>query len=106
MTMTLATQERDRTKIADDYKWNLADVYPDAAAWRARKEAIAGEIPSVRAFEGRLGHAAGTLADALRLALTDPSPLRRAASSAADLLRRAFSVDRMVRETVAVYGTP
>jgi glycosyltransferase involved in cell wall biosynthesis len=46
------------------------------------------------------------LADALRLALADPSPLRRAASSAADLLRRAFSVERMVRETVAVYGTP
>jgi oligoendopeptidase F len=67
MTTMLATQERDRAKIADAYKWNLADVYPDAAAWRARKEAMAAEIPSIRAFEGRLGESAGTLADALDL---------------------------------------
>ena len=67
MTTTLATQERDRTKIADTYKWNLADVYADAATWRARKDAIAAEVPSIRSFEGRLGHDAGTLADALDL---------------------------------------
>jgi oligoendopeptidase F len=67
MTTTLAPQERDRAKIADAYKWNLADVYADAPAWRARKEAIAAEVPSIRAFEGRLGSAAGVLADALEL---------------------------------------
>jgi oligoendopeptidase F len=67
MTTMLATQERDRTKIADAYKWNLADVYADAPAWRARKEAIAAEVPSIRAFEGRLGSTAGVLADALEL---------------------------------------
>jgi oligoendopeptidase F len=67
MTTTMATPERDRARIADSYKWNLADVYPDVAAWRARKEAIAAEVPSLRAFEGRLGHDAATLADALDL---------------------------------------
>ena len=67
MTTMMATQERDRTKIADAYKWNLADVYADAATWRARKEAIAAEVPSIRAFEGRLGSTAGVLADALEL---------------------------------------
>src|SRR5688500_15568449 len=67
MTTMLAAQERDRAKIADAYKWNLADVYPGVAAWRARKEALAAEVPSVSAFEGRLGQAAGPLADALEL---------------------------------------
>ena len=67
MTTTLAPQERDRAKIADTYKWNLADVYPDAAEWRTRKEAIAAELPGLRAFEGRLGASAGALADALEL---------------------------------------
>jgi len=67
MTTTLAPQERDRAKIADTYKWNLADVYPDAAEWRTRKEAIAAELPALRAFEGRLGSSPGTLADALEL---------------------------------------
>ena len=32
--------ERDRAKVADRYKWNLADVYPDDAAWRTQKDAI------------------------------------------------------------------
>jgi len=67
MTTTLAPQERDRAKIADTYKWNLADVYPDAAAWRVRKEAVAAELPTLRAFEGRLGSSGGTLAEALDL---------------------------------------
>ena len=34
-------QERDRTKIADRYKWNLADIYPSDAAWRSAREALA-----------------------------------------------------------------
>src|SRR5215510_7682412 len=67
MTTMLATPERDRAKIADSYKWNLADVYPDAGAWRTRKDAVAAEVPSLRAFEGRLGHDGATLADALDL---------------------------------------
>jgi oligoendopeptidase F len=67
MTTMLATQERDRAKVAEAYKWNLADVYADTAAWRARKAAMAAEIPSLRAFEGRLGQDAATLASALEL---------------------------------------
>jgi oligoendopeptidase F len=67
MTTTLATPERDRAKIAETYKWNLADVYRDAAEWRARKDAVAGELPALRAFEGRLATSGATLAGALEL---------------------------------------
>ena len=65
MTLTLLAQERDRAKIADRYKWNLADIYPNDAGWRAAKEKLAGEIPQLGQYKGRLTSSAGTLADAL-----------------------------------------
>jgi len=65
MSMLMIGQERDRAKVADSYKWNLAEIYPGLDAWRARKEAVAKELPALRAFEGKLGSTAATLADAL-----------------------------------------
>jgi hypothetical protein len=35
LTLSALAQERDRAKIPDTYKWNLADIYPPDAAWRA-----------------------------------------------------------------------
>jgi oligoendopeptidase F len=67
MSSVLTAQERDRAKVPDTYKWNLADVYPGVADWRTRKDAIAGELPALRAFEGRLGSSAAVLASALEL---------------------------------------
>jgi oligoendopeptidase F len=67
MSMLLTAQERDRAKVPDALKWNLADVYPDQAAWRARKDAITAELPAMRRHQGALGESAGRLADALEL---------------------------------------
>ena len=53
MSMVLTAQERDRSKVPDALKWNLADVYADRATWRAKKEAIAAELPSLRKHESR-----------------------------------------------------
>src|SRR5262249_43395618 len=64
-TLAAVAQERDRSKIPDQYKWNLADIYPSDAAWRAEKEKLAAEIPTLKQFEGRLTSSASTLADAL-----------------------------------------
>jgi oligoendopeptidase F len=58
-------QERDRAKIPDQYKWNLADLYSDDAAWRAAKDKLAAELPQVKQFEGKLTSSASVLADAL-----------------------------------------
>ena len=58
-------QERDRAKIPDQYKWNLADIYPNEAAWRAAKDKLAAELPQLRQFQGKLASSAATLADAL-----------------------------------------
>ena len=65
MAGTLVGQERDRAKVDAKFTWNIADVYPDVAAWRAAKLRVAGEVPRVRAYAGTLGSSAATLADAL-----------------------------------------
>jgi oligoendopeptidase F len=64
-TIAASAQERDRGKIPDQYKWNLADIYPSEAAWRAAKEKLAAGIPTLKQFEGKLASSASTLADAL-----------------------------------------
>jgi oligoendopeptidase F len=65
VSFTGGAQERDRAKIPDKYKWNLAEIYPSNEAWRSAKDKLAGELPSLRQFEGTLGSSAATLADAL-----------------------------------------
>lgn len=65
LTLTVAAQERDRTRIADKYKWNLADIYATDAAWRSAKDKLASEIPQLGQYRGRLTSSAGVLADAL-----------------------------------------
>jgi oligoendopeptidase F len=58
-------QERDRAKIPDKYKWNVADLYPSEEAWRAAKEKLAADIPRVAAFKGTLASSPARLAEAL-----------------------------------------
>jgi len=65
LTSTLTGQERDRLKIFDKYKWNLADIYPNDEAWRSAKEQLAKELPQMKMFQGKLGTSAATLANAL-----------------------------------------
>jgi oligoendopeptidase F len=65
LVVTLGAQERDRSKIPDKYKWNLADIYPSDAAWRAAKEAFTAEIPALGKFKGTLTSSPSALADAL-----------------------------------------
>ena len=65
MTVMLAGQERDRAKVPDTLKWNLADIYPSESAWRAQKEKVEKELPKLREFQGTLGASPRTLADAL-----------------------------------------
>ena len=56
---SLTGQERDRAKIADKYKWNLADIYPNDAAWRAAKDKLAAGAAAASAIQGQAGDLAG-----------------------------------------------
>jgi oligoendopeptidase F len=59
------TQERDRSKIPDQYKWDLSPLYPSDQAWRTAKEKFVAELPKVGAFQGTLGASPKQLADVL-----------------------------------------
>ena len=58
-------QERDRSKIPDQYKWDLTAVYPSDQAWRAAKEQFVAELPKVRELQGTLASSPKHMADAL-----------------------------------------
>jgi oligoendopeptidase F len=60
-------QERDRAKIDDKYKWNLADLYSSDDAWRAATDKLPPEIAKVAKLKGTLATSATQLADALDL---------------------------------------
>src|SRR5215472_11888004 len=66
-TLVSQTQERDRSKIPDDYKWDLTALYPSDQAWRSAKEKLASGLAKLRQFQGTLSSSAPHLADALEM---------------------------------------
>ncbi len=60
-TQTMSSQERDRAKVPDKYKWNLKDIYPTDDAWQEAKKQFAAEMPKVGQFKGTLGQSAKQL---------------------------------------------
>jgi len=100
-------QERDRAKIPDRYTWNLADIYPNVAAWRTQKEAIAAEIPALGQFQGKLGSSPQTLAAALELTTRLDKELSRLyvyASMLADQDTRVSEPQGMQQEMQQLYA--
>jgi oligoendopeptidase F len=66
-TLVAQAEERDRSKIDDEYKWDLTAIYPSDEAWRAAKEKLAAELPKLRAFPGTLASSGSRLADVLEM---------------------------------------
>ena len=65
LSVAAPSQDRDRSKIADQYKWDLTALYPTDQAWRSQKEKLVAELPKLGEFRGKLGSSAQQLADAL-----------------------------------------
>jgi oligoendopeptidase F len=63
----LTEQDRDRAKVEPKYTWNLAEIFPDVAAWQAAKARVKAEAPQIATFAGKLGSSPQVLADALDL---------------------------------------
>ncbi len=59
------SQERDRAKIEDKYKWNLAEIYPTDDAWKKEKEKFVADIPGLGKYQGSLAKSAQELLAAL-----------------------------------------
>ncbi|MBI4669297.1 MAG: oligoendopeptidase F [Elusimicrobia bacterium] len=55
----------ERAGVAEKYKWNMADLYAGDEAWQAAKENIAGRIPQMTQFQGKLGESADGFHSAL-----------------------------------------
>ena len=49
---------KERSQVPDQYKWNLADLFPSSDAWRAKKAEVAARLPELTAFNGKLGDSA------------------------------------------------
>jgi len=77
MTAGLGAQERTRDSIDAKYKWNLTDLYADAAAWRADKDRLAASLGDAKAFAGTLGRSAAQLAKALKTQSSQEKTLAR-----------------------------
>jgi oligoendopeptidase F len=107
MSVLTIGQERDRTKVADKYKWNLADIYPDESAWRKQKETITAESSQLREFRGKLGSSPQSLASALELATRLGKELTRLyvyASMLADTDTRLSEPQGMQQEMQQIYA--
>src|SRR3954463_5626082 len=65
LTISAGAQSRDRSQTPDKFKWNLAEIYPTDAAWRAAKAKLAADLPQLRQYQGKLASSAATLAEAL-----------------------------------------
>jgi oligoendopeptidase F len=107
MSVLTIGQERDRAKVADKYKWNLADIYPDVATWRKQKDAIAAELSKLRDFRGKLGSSPQTLASVLELSTRLAKELTRLyvyASMLADTDTRVSEPQGMQQEMQQIFA--
>ena len=107
MSVLTIGQERDRAKVADKYKWNLADIYPSEAAWRKQKETITAELPKLREFRGKLGSSPQSLASALELTTRLGKELTRLyvySSMLADTDTRVSEPQGMQQEMQQIYA--
>ena len=57
---------KDRDKINDQYKWNLADLYSSVEAWEKEKQAFPARFEKVASFQGKLSSSPASLYEALR----------------------------------------
>jgi len=62
-----AAQERDRSKVPEQYKWDLTAVYPSDQVWQEQKAKFMAELPKLKEDQGKLGSSAANLASALEL---------------------------------------
>jgi oligoendopeptidase F len=110
-TVISQAQEHDRSKVPDEYKWDLTAIYPSDQAWRAAKEELASELPKLRQFQGNLGSSASRLADALETQSNFDKELTRLfvyAGSMSDQDTRVSTYQGMQQEVIqlgSVLGT-
>ena len=105
---TLPAQERDRSKVPPQYKWDLTALYPTDQAWRSEKEKLANDLPKLKDYQSTLASSAQRLADALEMQSRMEKELRRLSAYAgltSDQDTRVSTYQGMRQETVQLWST-
>jgi oligoendopeptidase F len=92
--VALPAAAKERAEIAVRYTWNLADLYPNEAAWTAAKEALAKRVPEFARFQGHLGDSPAALHDALAAMMDMARELERLQAYATQLADQDRRVSR------------
>ena len=61
-------QERERTRIPDQYKWSLAEIFPNDEAWTEAKQKLTAGFPALSGFRGKLSESPKQFLECLELA--------------------------------------
>jgi oligoendopeptidase F len=108
LTMHGAAQERDRAAIPEQHRWDLTDLFPTVAVWRATKDRLAADVPRLGTFKGRLESSPAVLADALDLQHALDKDLARASAYTgllADEDTRDSAHEALRQEMVQLWAT-
>jgi oligoendopeptidase F len=103
-----AAQERDRSKVPAQYKWDLTALYPTDQAWRSEKEKLVTELPKLKEYQGTLATSAQRLVDALETRSHLEKELRRLSAYAgqiSDQDTRVSTYQGMQQEVVQLWST-
>ncbi len=61
----LSYGQKERSEIADKYKWNLTDIYTSDESWGQAKETLVTKLDKIHDFKGTLTQSADRLLEAL-----------------------------------------
>jgi oligoendopeptidase F len=61
-------KELERTRIPDQYKWDLCDIFSTDESWAEAKQKLTAEFPGISAFRGNLSKSPGELLKCIELA--------------------------------------
>lgn len=65
LAATTSVHAVERSEVPEEYRWDLAALYPDEASWVAAKQEFIKAIPGVASHQGKLGESAASLLAAM-----------------------------------------
>lgn len=57
----------ERSEIAEEYKWNLDDLYPGLESWEEEFKSVEEAIPAMKKFKGTLNQSGKTVLECLKM---------------------------------------
>ncbi len=111
VTLTIATaifpQAPQRNDVPDKYKWNLSDMYPTLADWKADIKKVESEIDQFASYKGKLGENSQNLLNALNSYFAMLKTFYKAATYAGNLSNEdvRISENQALQQQLSSVGT-